>query len=94
MVELVVIEQTCQVHGTEERAADTDDPSGCETADRTGTHKEQDHTGDQRSKVGVEDSGEGVAVAGVDGLLHALAGTQLFLDTLIDQHVGVDGGTQ
>ena len=52
---LLLIDDAGQEDGSEERAAQTDDPRGGETTDRTRTRDEQDDTRDERGEVGVED---------------------------------------
>ena len=71
-----------------------DNPGGGEALDRTCTEEQQDETGDQRGDVRVEDGTEGVRVTLLDSLLHTQATLQLFLDTLVDQHVSIHSGTQ
>ena len=90
----VLVDDTGQEHSGEERAEDTDDPSGGEALHRTCTEIEQDDTGDDTRQVRVEDSAECVAVTGLQGILDVLAVTHLFLDTLIDKHVGIHGRTK
>ena len=45
LAQTVLVNQTGEEHCGEERADDTDDPCGCEAADRTSTCYEQDDTG-------------------------------------------------
>ena len=52
---LLLIDDAGQEDGSEERAAQTDDPRGGETTDQTRTRDEQDDTRDERGEVGVED---------------------------------------
>ena len=94
MVELVFVEQTCQIDSGEEVTNNTDDPGCSEATDRTGTDHEQDDTCDQRGEVGVEDGREGIAVTLSHRFLHIFTLAQLLLDTLVDKHVGIHGSTQ
>lgn len=93
VVELVFVEQTCQIDSGEEVTNNTDDPGCSEATDRTGTDNEQDDTCDQRGEVGVEDGREGIAVTLSHRFLHILTLAQLLLDTLVDKHVGIHGST-
>ena len=72
----------------------TDDQGRSEATDRPCTEVEEDDTGDDRREVRVEDSAEGIAITVGDSAGHALAVAQLFLDTLIDKHVRVNGHTE
>ena len=93
-LEAVLVNETGEEHCCEERAEDTNDPRGGEALDRTCTEVEQNDTGDDRSEVRVEDSREGIAIACFQCVLDALASAHFFLDTLIDEHVGIDSRTQ
>ena len=87
-------EQAAQVDGGEERADDADDEGGGEALDGTCAEEQQNHTGDDRGEVGVEDGREGVRVTFADCGARVLAGAEFFLGTLEDKHVGVDCHTQ
>ena len=89
-----VVNQTSHEHSGEERYEDTDDPGRSEALHRTCTEVEQDDTCDQRREVRVEDSAEGVGITLVQSLFHTQTLLQLFLDTLIDQHVSIHSSTQ
>ena len=90
----MLIDDTCEEHGCEERAEDTDNPCGGKALDGAGTEGQQDDTCDERGEVRVEDGAERVAITCLDGFLHHLSGAQLFLDALIDKHVGIYRSTQ
>ena len=62
--------------------------------DRTRTQNDEDDTRNQGGDVTVDDGGVGVLVTVGDGELDALASLDFFLDTLEDDHVGVNGHTQ
>ena len=76
------------------RRVDTDDERRGEALDRTGTEDVEDDTGEEGGHLTVDDGGVGVLVTVGDGLGEALASGQLFLDTLIDDHVRIHGHTQ
>src|SRR4051812_35877276 len=73
-------------HGGEHRGQNTQRVHHGEAADRTGTEHPQRHTDDQGGNVGVDDGGPGAVEAGGDGRLRRGARTQLFADTLVNQH--------
>ncbi len=87
-------EQTAEVNSGEERADKADDQRGCEAFDGACAEEQQNHTGDNRGEVGVEDGREGVRVTVGESLAHVLAGAELFLGALEDEHVGIDGHTE
>ena len=93
-VHLMLIDEAREEHGREERADDTDDPRRGEAADGTRTEHIEDDTRDDRRQVRVEDSRESVVVTSGHGLLDAFSSTQLFLDALIDEHVGIHRRTE
>ena len=64
------------------------------TAHRAGTEHQEGNTGNQRGDVGIDDGVPSVAGAFADGLLRAHSVAQFFADTLVNQHVGVDGHTE
>src|SRR5688572_1988266 len=63
---------------------------GGEAADRTGAELEQEHRGNQRRHMGVDDGPPHAVEARVDRRFHRLAGSELLFDALEDQHVRVD----
>ena len=93
-LQTVLVDDTSYEHCGEERANQTDDPSGGEASDGTRTRYKEDDTGDERGEVGVEDGRESIAVTGFQSLFDALACSHLFLDALVDEHVGINGGTK
>ena len=80
--------------GGEHRGDDTDDERGREALDRTGAEEEEHETRQEGGHLAVDDGGVGVLVTVGDSLAQALAGLELFLDALVDDHVGVHGHTQ
>lgn len=60
---------------------------------RTRTEDEQHDTGDQRRDVTVDDGRHGILVSFGHRNAQRLAHTQLLLDSLVNDHVGVDGHT-
>ena len=80
--------------GGEHGRKDTDNQRGGKTLDRTGTEHVEDDTGDEGGDVTVDDGGVGVLVTVLHSEALSFAGTHLLTDTLIDNHVGVDGHTE
>ena len=62
--------------------------------DRTRTQDDKDDTRNQGGDVTVDNSGVSVLVTVLDGKFDALASLDFFLDTLEDNHVGVNSHTQ
>ena len=60
----------------------------------TCTEEQQDETSNQRSYVRVEDSRESVRVTLLQSFLQAQTALQLFLDTLVNEHVSIYSSTQ
>ncbi len=73
---------------------DTDDEGGGKALDRTGTKDVEDDTGDEGCELTVDDCGVSVLVTVCNGEGESLACSQLFLDTLIDDNVGIHSHTQ
>ena len=93
-IEEVLVNDSSQPNGCEERANDTNHVSSSEALDWTCTEVVEDYTSDERSDVGVEDGRECVAITSCNSVLQCLAALQLFLDTLVDEHVGIDRSTE
>ena len=79
--------------GREQRRDDTDDQRRSEALHGTRTEDEQHDTGDQRRDVTVDDGRHGILVSFGHRNAQRLAHTQLLLDSLVNDHVGVDGHT-
>ena len=94
LLQPVVNDETGDEDGGKHGSDDTDDERGGEALDRTGTEEEQHETGEEGGHLTVDDGGVSVAVTILDGLADALAGTELFLDALIDDNVGIHCHTQ
>ena len=90
----VVEDQAGDEDGGQHGSDDTDDERRGEALDRTGTEDVEDDTGEEGGHLAVDDGGVGILVTVDDGLGEALARGQLFLDTLIDDHVRIHGHTQ
>ena len=85
----VVVHQTGQVNSREERDGNTDNLCRGESADGTRTEVEQDDTGDDRCKVGVEDGRESVLVTILQGHFNRLTIAKLLFRAFVNQHVCV-----
>ena len=85
---------TCKEYRCDERRNKTNHKRGCEPLDRTRTHDKEDSCRDDGGDIGVEDGRESVAITIGDSASHRLTGSKLFLDTLKDKHISIDGHTQ
>src|SRR6478736_2890405 len=63
------------------------------TADWTGTDIKQHGRRDECGDVGIENSGESARKSCIDGIDRCAAAAHLLANSLIDQHVRVDGDT-
>src|SRR5437870_10942092 len=79
--------------GREHTDRHTDRERDREAFDQRGAKEVQDEAGNQRRDVGIADRRPGAVDAGFHRRPERAAGTQLFLDTFEDQHVGVDRHT-
>src|SRR5690606_13891592 len=80
--------------GTEQRGDNTQRQRDGEALDRAGGHGKENGANQQRGQVTVENGGESLVEALVDGALRRSAGFQLFAYPRKDKHVGVNGHTQ
>ena len=92
-LETVLDDHAGHENGGEQGGEDTDDQRGGETLDRTGTEDVEDESGDEGGDVTVDDSGVRILETLVNGHAHALAGAHLLTDTLVNNHVRVNGHT-
>ena len=94
LLDAVVEDESGDEDGRQHGGDDTDDERGREALDRTGAEEEEHDTRQEGGHLAVDDGGVGVLVTVGDGLAQTLAGLELFLDALIDDHVGIHGHTQ
>ena len=90
MVQHPVDNQTGDENAGEQRGNDTDTQRYGEALDGARAEHNQHQTQQEGSHLTVDDSRHSVLETFVDSVGQTLAGTQLFLDTLIDNHVAVD----
>src|SRR5271155_403902 len=82
--------QPGQREGGEQAGENADAERNGEAAHRPGADIEQHRGGDKRRDIGIEDSGERAAEAGIDGIDRAAAGAHLLTDALVDQNVRIN----
>src|SRR5690606_3830354 len=80
-------------NGTEQRGDNTQRQRDSEALDRAGGHGKENGADQKRGQVTVENGGECLVEALVDGPLRRSASFQLFAYPRKDQHVGVNGHT-
>ena len=90
----VIEDDSCDEDRCEDRSDDTDDEGSREALYRTLTEYEEYDTGEEGSDLTVDDCRISIAVTVSDCLAQTLACTKLFLDTLVDDYVCVNGHTE
>src|SRR5437879_4097964 len=77
-------------HRREERDGNADPERQREPLHGAGPELEEDHRGQDRGQVRIEDRREGALAAFLHGHAQGLSGSQLFFEALERQHVGID----
>ena len=91
--ESVVENQTCHHQSGVHGGRDTDGQRHTEATHRTCTHDDHDDACEQGRNITIENHTERTVITGGNCRAQRLALGQLFTDTFIDQHVGVNGHT-
>src|SRR3972149_5202218 len=82
--------QPCNVNRREDICQNSDAERHSKPLHRTCPKLVEKHSGDQSGQVRVDDRDEGAMIALIDGSPDRLPPPQLFLDSLMDQNVGID----
>src|SRR5687767_14857732 len=84
----IVVVDAREINCRDDRGQNADTERYRETLDRTCAELKQNHAGEKRGDIGIENRRQGVLITGFDGRARRPSGPQLLADALVDQNVG------